>query len=111
MTDRPSFEAPIDPAAGIRPPTNEEAQRAAEVLADNIRGDQLSTDGFLFVRADQAVSAMLAYAASEQVDTHQYAVGDLTFKHVFQAAKLVNMSDMQAVLDAVEAALARAEAK
>ena len=31
MTDRPSFEAPIDPAAGVRPPTNEEAQRAAEV--------------------------------------------------------------------------------
>jgi hypothetical protein len=33
MTDRPSFEAPIDRAAGVRPPTNEKAQRAAEVLA------------------------------------------------------------------------------
>lgn len=70
MTDSPSFEAPIDPAAGVRPPTNEEAQRAAEVLADNILGDQLSTDGFLFVRADQAISAMLDYAA-RQLDAVQ----------------------------------------
>ncbi len=67
MTDRPSFEAPIDPAAGVRPPTSEEAQRAAEVLADNIRGEQLATDGFLFVRADQAINAMLAYAAEQIV--------------------------------------------
>ena len=65
MTDRPSFEAPIEPAAGVRPPTNGKAQRAAEVLADNIRGDQLSTDGFLFVRADQAINAMLDYAAKQ----------------------------------------------
>jgi hypothetical protein len=45
-------------------------------------------------------------APSQEADTHQYLVGDLTFKHVFQAAKLTNMADMQAVLDAVENALA-----
>ena len=37
----------------------------------------------------------------------QYQVGPLTMSHVFEYAKLQNLSDMQAVLDAMEAALER----
>lgn len=37
-----------------------------------------------------------------------YNIGPLTAQHVFKAANLTNMSDMQAVMDAVEAALAQA---
>lgn len=36
-----------------------------------------------------------------------YNIGQLTAQHVFKAANLTNMSDMQAVMDAVEVALAR----
>lgn len=34
-----------------------------------------------------------------------YNIGPLTMEYVFRAAELENMSDMQAVMDAVEAAL------
>ena len=37
---------------------------------------------------------------------HQYQVGERTMERVFRKAGLENMSDMQSVLDAVEAALA-----
>lgn len=36
-----------------------------------------------------------------------YNIGPLTAQHVFKAANLTNMSDMQAVMDAVEVALER----
>ncbi|CAD2261445.1 hypothetical protein PSEUDT2_04146 [Stutzerimonas stutzeri] len=36
----------------------------------------------------------------------QYTIGDMTYEKVFKAAGLTNLSDMQAVLDAVEAAIA-----
>lgn len=39
-------------------------------------------------------------------DSVRYQVGDLTMEHVFRRAGLTNLSDMQAALDAVEAALA-----
>ncbi len=37
----------------------------------------------------------------------QYTIGDLTYEKVFKAAGLTNLSDMQAVLDAVETAIAQ----
>ena len=39
-------------------------------------------------------------------DPVRYQVGDLTMEHVFRRAGLTNLSNMQAALDAVEAALA-----
>ncbi len=38
----------------------------------------------------------------------QYTIGDLTYEKVFKAVGLTNLSDMQAVLDAVETAIAQA---
>lgn len=38
-------------------------------------------------------------------DPNTYYIGPLTFQNVFQRAQLHNMADMQAVMDAVEAAL------
>ena len=42
---------------------------------------------------------------SDHVKT--YTIGDATMKAVFQPSGLTNMHDMQAVMDAVEAALAQ----
>lgn len=39
----------------------------------------------------------------------RYTVGDLTYEKVFKAAGLTNLSDLQAVLDAVETAIAQLE--
>lgn len=38
-------------------------------------------------------------------DSVRYQVGDLTMAHVFEPTNIQNLSDMQAVLDAVEVAL------
>lgn len=38
-------------------------------------------------------------------DISTWYIGPLTFQHVFQAAQLHNMADIQAVMDAVEMAL------
>lgn len=46
-------------------------------------------------------------AQDEQTD--RYTIGDLTYEKVFKAAGLTNLSDLQAVMDAVEAAIARPE--
>ena|SRR6218665_3560064 len=49
----------------------------------------------------------MAYELEEfrEKQAHQYQVGDLTMERVFRATGLENLSDMQAVLDAVENAL------
>lgn len=44
---------------------------------------------------------------SELELAHQYTIGNLTYEKVFKAAGLTNLSDMQAVLDAVEVALSQ----
>ena len=41
--------------------------------------------------------------------TDRYTIGDLTYEKVFKAAGLTNLSDLQAVMDAVEAAIVRPE--
>lgn len=38
-------------------------------------------------------------------DISVYYIGPLTFQYVFQQHQIYNMADMQAVMDAVEAAL------
>lgn len=38
-------------------------------------------------------------------DLSVYYIGPMTFRHVFQQHQIYNMADMQAVMDAVEAAL------
>src|SRR5690606_24603981 len=50
-----------------------------------------------------------AIEAEEDRLNRQYYIGPLTMQKVFQAHQHVNMHDMQAVLDAVEAALHRAQ--
>lgn len=43
-----------------------------------------------------------------QEKPEEFLIGELTMEHVFRAKGLTNLSDLQAVMDAVEAALALA---
>lgn len=54
----------------------------------------------------QLRTAVTRLAQTEQQPV-QYTIGDLTYARVFKAAGLTNLSDIQAVLDAVEAAIAQ----
>lgn len=69
----------------------EEADRA-DGLGDNYADEQAEAD------------SLIAFLPEH---LHPYTVGDLTRVQVFNAAGITNLSDMQAVLDAVEAALER----
>lgn len=65
----------------------------------NLNGrDNLADDAYAFA------DAMLVERSKEE-EPPQYTIGDLTLKHVFEESGLTNLSDLQAVLDAVEAAL------
>ncbi len=54
----------------------------------------------------QLRTAVTRLAQTEQQPV-KYTIGDLTYARVFKAAGLTNLSDIQAVLDAVEAAIAQ----
>ena len=67
-----------------------------------VEWDELDEDGQEWIGA--IVRETLACAAAG--NTHLYNIGERTMAQVFNAAGLTHMSDMQLVLDAVEAALA-----
>jgi len=50
-------------------------------------------------------SVAKAFDEATRYLTHQYKVGPLTMEHVFRPHRMTNLSDMQSVLDAMEAAL------
>lgn len=50
-------------------------------------------------------SMMEKFSHTPGDDSVRYQVGDLTMAHVFEPTNIQNLSDMQAVLDAVEVAL------
>lgn len=54
----------------------------------------------------EIAEAIRALSTTAQADPEQYVIGQLTMKRVFQASGLTNLSDLQAVLDQVEVALA-----
>lgn len=59
----------------------------------------------------EASAIVERYLRTGQVEPHPFKVGDLTRAHLFEAAGLQNLSDLQAVLDAAEAALVAATVK
>ena len=67
--------------------------------SDCVKWDEMS-ERVKDIYREAAQSAIDAIA-----DPNVYYIGPLTFQHVFHAAQLHNMSDMQAVMDAVEMAL------
>ena len=59
------------------------------------------------LRIEKQLRAGLTRPAQTEQQPVQYTIGDLTYARVFKAAGLTNLSDIQAVLDAVEAAIAQ----
>lgn len=56
------------------------------------------------------VNQQMTTAQDRDESTKKYQIGDETYRRVFKAFGLTNLSDMQAVLDAVESALAAIDA-
>lgn len=56
--------------------------------------------------ARQTIDRLREHSTYAQADPEQYVIGQLTMKRVFQASGLTNLSDLQAVMDQVEVALA-----
>ncbi len=59
------------------------------------------------LRIEKQLRAALTRPVQTEQQPVQYTIGDLTYARVFKAAGLTNLSDIQAVLDAVEAAIAQ----